>query len=437
MTVPKPIAMLTVSLAVLALGLAVLLHGPQDIFAPDADLTIAMGADAAARPAWATIVEAGFAALGGVAVIYLLLRTRIRWAGLFVLAAMTAFILADLLLAREQQASLNVLAPGAVLMAVFAAGAGMRVLRVHKLKQELRLAFADSLPRAAIEKIARDPALLCLDGETRNVTYLVCGVRNLTELANCFRDKPKDFTELAERILTPLMAQILRHGGVIDRLTAEGFTAYWNAPLYDADHAAHACEAADGMMAVMMRANEDLTAQYRLGGGANLPAIEIGVGIATGPAIAGGFSRHGRLSYGINGDAVRLAMRLQILSGNYGPSVIVAEETQAQAGRGFAFLEVDYIAQAEDDAPIRLYAMLDSKSARTTPKIRALSAFHEHIFRCLKAQQWDKARALVEQCSRLSGACHTLYQLYLARIRYFESHPPGPGWDGAFRPILK
>jgi len=98
---------------------------------------------------------------------------------------------------------------------------------------------------------------------------------------------------------------------------------------------------------------------------------------------------------------------------------------------------VDYIAQADDDVPIRLYAMLDSKSARTTPKIRALSAFHEHIFRCLKAQQWDKAKALVEQCSRLSGACHTLYELYLARIRYFESHPPGPGWDGAFRPILK
>ena len=24
--------------------------------------------------------------------------------------------------------------------------------------------------------------------------------------------------------------------------------------------------------------------------------------------------------------------------------------------------------------------------------------------------------------------------LYLARIRYFEINPPGPGWDGAFRP---
>jgi adenylate cyclase len=165
--------------------------------------------------------------------------------------------------------------------------------------------------------------------------------------------------------------------------------------------------------------------------------VEIGIGIATGPVIAGGFGRHGRLRYGVNGDAVRLASLLQVLSRNYGPTVIAAEETQRSAAHGFAFLEVDYVAEGHSDPPIRLYAMLDGRSARASPKIRALVAFHEHIFQCLRNQQWDKARALVEQCSRLSGACHTLYELYLTRIRYFESNPPGPGWDGAFRPVLK
>ena len=140
------------------------------------------------------------------------------------------------------------------------------------------------------------------------------------------------------------MDQILRHGGVIDRLTTDGFTAYWNAPLDDAEHAAHACEAANGMMAVLARVNEDLTARYRLGG-PDLPPVEIGIGIATGPVIAGGFGGHGRLRYSVNGDAVRLAALLQALSRNYGPAVIVAEETQQRAAHGFAFLEVDYVAQ--------------------------------------------------------------------------------------------
>ena len=43
----------------------------------------------------------------------------------------------------------------------------------------LRMAFSDSLPRATIEKIARRPSLLKMEGETRTVTYLVCGVRGL------------------------------------------------------------------------------------------------------------------------------------------------------------------------------------------------------------------------------------------------------------------
>jgi adenylate cyclase len=440
MTDSKPIAVLAICSAILALGLAALFYDQNGIvpfFAQvQRDIWMRLGANDIARPLWAKPAEIGFLGAAGADTIFLLLRTRIPWAGLFVLGALMVAFSFALILARAEAIALDILAPATILVAVFAVGAWVRFLQIHALKQELRYAFADSLPRAAIERIARDPSLLSLEGETRSITYLACGLRDLGELAIPFRDNPKNFTKLLEDILTPLMGQTLRYGGVIDRLTTDGFTAYWNAPLDDTDHAAHACEAAGGMIAAVARMNEDLTARYRFGG-PDLPPVEIGIGIATGPAIAGGFGGHGRLRYSVNGDAVRLASLLQALSRNYGPTVIVAEETQRCAAQGFAFLEVDYVAQGHGDSPARLYAMLDGRGARASPKIRALVAFHEHIFQCLRNQQWDKARALIEQCSRLSGACHTLYELYLARIRYFESNPPGPGWDGAFRPVLK
>ena len=115
----------------------------------------------------------------------------------------------------------------------------------------------------------------------------------------------------------------------------------------------------------------------------------------------------------------------------------VSRETRRAAERGFAFLEVDYIAAGSDDAPVHLYALVGNPVARGSPKFRALSTFHEHIFNSLRSQQWGKARELIEQCRRLSGASQALYDLHLARIRYFEANPPGPNWDGAFRPILK
>ena len=224
-----------------------------------------------------------------------------------------------------------------------------------------------------------------------------------------------------QRALTPLIDQALAHGGTIDRLTADGFAAFWNAPLDDADHALHACEAANGMAIMSSRVTEDL-AQQKQG---VPPLVEIGVGIATGPVIAGGFGGYGRMGYSVNGDAVTLAQRIQALSHQYGPALIVADETRRQAERGFAFLEIDTIAAGANDPPTTLYAILGNPVSRASPKFRALTVFHDHIFQAMRKQHWQMARELIAQCRRLSGASQKLYDLHLARIAYYEKHPPG------------
>lgn len=439
MTMKRPIALLAASLPVLVLGLMAQFFDPYALVShtagAQATLWQGLGAAALTRPRWALAVEMPFTLLAGAAMILIMLRTRLRWAAMFLLGALVVSFYAVLLLAKWKGLALNAIVPDAILALALAASASLRFAQVRAMKRQLRFAFSDSLPRPALEKIARDPALLSLEGETRIVTYLVCGVRGLGDLASAYKDRPRQFTHMMEQVLTPLMGQILRHGGVIGRLTADGFTAYWNAPLDDPRHALRGCNAANGMMQALARANEAL--QAASGGGRPPPKIEIGIGIATGPVVAGGFGGHGHLGYTVNGDAVRLATRLQALSRNYGPSVIVSEETRQAAAEDFAFLEVDYIAQSKADRPVRLYAMLENPVARGSPKIRALITFHEHIFRSLRSQQWGQARTLVEQCRNLSGASQSLYDLYMARIRYFESNPPGPGWDGAFRPVLK
>jgi adenylate cyclase len=437
MTMTRPIALLAASLPVLALGLIAQSFDPYAIFSHTATAEAALwqrlGAAPLTRPNWAPAAEMAWTAAMGAAMVWLMLKARLYWASIFVLGALIAGFYGALLLAKLKGATLGVIAPDAILVLALAASALVRWRQVRAMKQHLRIAFSDSLPRPALDKIARDPSLLSLDGETRTVTYLVCGIRGLAELATGFKDRPKAFTQMMEQVLTPLMSQILRHGGVIGRLTADGFTAYWNAPLDDPRHALHACDAANGMVTALARTNET----FQSPAGDHMPKVEIGIGIATGSVVAGGFGGHGRFSYTVNGDAVRLAARLQAVSRNYGPAVIVSEETRAAAMNDFAFLEVDYIAQGRDDPPVRLYAMLENPMSRSSPKIRALVTFHEHIFRSLRKQQWTEARGLVEQCRHLSGACQSLYDLYMARIRFFESNPPGPDWDGVFRPILK
>ena len=169
----------------------------------------------------------------------------------------------------------------------------------------------------------------------------------------------------------------------------------------------------------------------------SFPPVEIGVGIATGAVIAGGFGGHGRLELqrqwrcGEPGwDACRRCRPNMARRG-----VIVAEETEKAAARSFAFLEVDNIAFGDADAPVKLYAMLGNPVQRASPKFRALSTFHDHIFNAIRSQQWEQARSLIEQCRRLSGASPALYDLHLDRIRYFEANSPGARiGTGRFRP---
>lgn len=318
---------------------------------------------------------------------------------------------------------------------IWATGALVRGAEIWRTRRHLKRAFTDVLPARVIEIIARQPEPMKLDGEARTVTYLACGVRGFSELATSFRGDPAAFTRLMQRVLDPLMTQALDHGGAIDKLTADGFTAFWNAPLDDPEHGVHACEAAMGMMEAVAQLNEIITHERRKDGDA-LDPVEIGVGISSGPAIAGGFRVHGRTAYSVNGDCTAEAVRIQKLSAGYGPAVVVSEEARKISERGFAFLEVDYIALEDKGDPVKLYAMLGNPVMRASPKFRALATFHDHIFQAMRDQQWQKARALIAQCRNLSGASQKLYDLHLSRIAYFEEHHPGTGWDGAFRQIL-
>ena len=382
------------------------------------------------RPAWARPAEAVALAILGMVMIGLL-RLGLGWACIAAASGVLLLGSGSWYFFLSQRLLLDAATPCLLLMAAFLSAVAARLFELRMVYATLRMAFADSLPRASVEKLARRPSLLKLEGDTRTVTYLVCGVRGLAGIAAAHRDDPAGFTRLMEKVLTPLIDQALAHGGTIDRLTADGFSAFWNAPLEDGEHALHACEAGSDMVTVSGQVMEEL--QQSPGA----PAVEIGVGIATGPVIAGGFSASGRMGYSVHGQAIHLAQTLQALSHHYGPALIVSEETKRGAERSFAFLEIDTIAAGGAGPPVTLYALMGNPVTKASPKFRALTVFHDHIFQAIRKQNWTMARDLIAQCRRLSGIGQRLYDLHLARIAYYEKHPPGPDWDGAFRPILE
>jgi adenylate cyclase len=389
----------------------------------------------ALKPTSAIYAEIVFLIIVGIGVVTLFARAGVLWAGVLTAVAIIGAQAFTWFLFTNAQVLLDSMNPSVALALCFAAGFATRSVEILHARQQLTRAFEDKLSPTAIETIARRPELLKLSGEARAITVLNCGIRGYGALSESFANDPAGLAKLIGNVMAPLIQMAREAGGMIAHFDGESFTAYWNAPLDDPDHALHACEAANRMTVALAETNERFSQERRFDG-TPLEAIEIGVGLATGQAVAGAFGAE-HSSYAVTGDCIVLAGRIQRLSAQYGPAVVVSEDTRRAADRGFAFLEVDDIAAGPHDEPVKLFAILGNPLVRASPKFRALSTFHEHIFQSLRTQQWKRTRLLIEQCRKLSGASQKLYDLHEARIAWYEKNPPPADWDGAFRPVLK
>jgi adenylate cyclase len=296
-------------------------------------------------------------------------------------------------------------------------------------RAKARRALELKLSPKTLKRVARTPEALKLSSAIRMMSFLACRIRGFETIMESLDRDPAGLTRLTRCTLTPLIDAVLERHGTIDRMTPDGFTAFFNAPLEDAQHASHACECALAMMLALEKANRAL--EHATFEGASLGPVGIGIGISTGPGIVGDFGTDRQPHFTVAARASLHAAELEGRSSDYGTSILVAESTRAMAESEFAFLEIDAV-QTKNGGREPLYALVGTPVSRANPKFLALKAFHERIFEAYRAGEWSKARELIEQCRGLSGANPVLYDFYLKRIAHLESQAASADWSGRF-----
>lgn len=262
-----------------------------------------------------------------------------------------------------------------------------------------------ALPRAARTALIRKPSLLKLGGETRTITYLSCRFANASEIEQALRSHPAQLIGLFEKRLGALYEVVLAHGGTVERFGSAGFAAYWNAPLDDKEHAAHAVAAAARMMSVIRTQNAMTVVRHEI----PTPPMELAIGLATGPATAGLFGG----VYSVSGACVPRAEELRAACAEYGFTALADAETATQAQQ-FALLEIDRPARGTDETSA-IHALMGDPGVRASPTFRALATYHDRIFAAFDAHDQKEAATLISQASHLSGASAKLYELYRRR----------------------
>ena len=248
-------------------------------------------------------------------------------------------------------------APTTTLVLAVVAVATRDFANEQRQRRAVTNAFGQYLAPEMVKKIANDPGLLNLGGESRELTILFSDIRGFTSIAEAMQEDPQGLTRVINAILTPLSNIILQHGGTIDKYMGDCVMAFWNAPLDDPDHALHAVEAAQDMLAAMEQINLDV--QAMLPAGSAVPLIRMGIGINTGTCVVGNMGSDRRFDYSVLGDAVNLASRLEGQCKEQAVDLLVGQNT-AQAITSIRFRKVADIQVKGRTAKEATYTLSDA-----------------------------------------------------------------------------
>jgi adenylate cyclase len=298
-------------------------------------------------------------------------------------------------------------------------------------RRRIRSAFGQYLSPALVEQLAQSPDKLVLGGEEREMSILFSDVRGFTTISELYKDDPQGLTALMNSFLTPLTNVIIEHKGTIDKYMGDAIMAFWNAPLDDARHEYHACEAALEMLGRVDKLNLEREQQAGQTGQRFIP-IKVGVGINTGRCVVGNMGSDLRFNYSVLGDPVNLASRLEGQSKTYGVPIIIGSRTATVLRDKFAVLELDCITVKGKTEPESVFTVLGRSDVAGSERFERLHRTVDDLLLRFRKRDFAGAADAILRCRKLDDGfgLNSLFDLYAERIRLFEQNPPPPDWNG-------
>jgi adenylate cyclase len=195
-----------------------------------------------------------------------------------------------------------------------------------------------------------------LGGQLTDATVLFSDIRGFTAMTEQLG--PERIIGLLNRYFDAMSDAIVVQGGLVNKFGGDSLLAVFGAPLHPApDHAARAVRAAQAMLAALDTFNAEQIARGE-------PALRIGIGIATGPVVAGNVGSEERLEYTVIGDTVNLASRLESMTKELeelDATVLLSSATAEALAVWSDLLPAGKINVRGKQAPVRVYTLKDTQ----------------------------------------------------------------------------
>ncbi len=193
-----------------------------------------------------------------------------------------------------------------------------------------------------------------LGGQLTEATVLFADIRSFTGLTEQLG--PEAIIDLLNRYFNKMSEAITRHGGLVNKFGGDSLLAVFGTPLNpEPAHATRAVQAAQAMLKTLDAFNAGQRARGE-------PALRIGIGVATGPIVAGNVGSEERLEYTVIGDTVNVASRLESLTKSLATALLVSETTARALTDAIPLQAFGEIEVRGKQQPLPIYGLPDGGS---------------------------------------------------------------------------
>jgi class 3 adenylate cyclase/ActR/RegA family two-component response regulator len=269
----------------------------------------------------------------------------------------------------------------------------------RRLQALLNKTMSSSVVRAVMS--ADTPTL---GGEMRDVSVLFADIRGFTALATALGAHA--IVDLLNEYFSYMTDVITAEGGMVDKFIGDGLMALFGLPNGHGDDADRAVAAARKMQRALTLLSE------RHAG----PPLRIGIGVCTGPVVAGQIGSPERMNYTVIGEAANLASRLETATKLYGSQILICGETRSRLRRPVPARQIDLVTVAGMDTPTEVHEVFVHEPGPTATGwldafdsgLKAylggeIRAALDHLMRAAAANPEDTtARVLAQRCRRLA-----------------------------------
>ncbi len=223
----------------------------------------------------------------------------------------------------------------------------------QKIEREIitRERFSRLLSPNIAERVASGELEVKKGGElVRECTVFNSDIRGFTKMSE--KTEPESIVEMLNEYFELMVETLFKYEGTLDKFMGDGLMALWGAPVVHPDDPLRSVQCALEQMAVLETYNVERVKK-------SLPPLAIGIGIHTGPLVAGYLGSSKALSYTVIGDTANTSARL--CSHAAGGQIIVSETTHARLTGRFECEELPPATLKGKVKPLRIFNIKAAK----------------------------------------------------------------------------